>query len=150
MLNFTVGPVMCSDEVRAVGGEQVPYFRTAEFSASVNLVVSASDDENSYAGTSLSIASAKGSPHPNKDALVKSASSAAIVFFFMLSLSVHHKQYFSCLVLCCQTQARAGTAFLCVPAHIKFVVWKRYCQLTDALSPLNVISPRLSDISENI
>lgn len=33
MLNFTVGPVMCSDEVRAVGGEQVPYFRTTEFSA---------------------------------------------------------------------------------------------------------------------
>ena len=33
MLNFTVGPVMCSDEVRLVGGEQVPYFRTEEFSA---------------------------------------------------------------------------------------------------------------------
>ena len=33
MLNFTVGPVMCSDDVRAIGGEQVPYFRTAEFSA---------------------------------------------------------------------------------------------------------------------
>ena len=32
MLNFTVGPVMCSDEVRNVGGEQVPYFRTPEFS----------------------------------------------------------------------------------------------------------------------
>ena len=32
MLNFTVGPVMCSNEVRAVGGEQVPYFRTPEFS----------------------------------------------------------------------------------------------------------------------
>lgn len=32
MLNFTVGPVMCSDEVRAIGGEQVPYFRTPEFS----------------------------------------------------------------------------------------------------------------------
>ncbi len=32
MLNFTVGPVMCSNEVRAVGGEQVPYFRTREFS----------------------------------------------------------------------------------------------------------------------
>lgn len=28
MLNFTVGPVMCRDAVRAVGGEQVPYFRT--------------------------------------------------------------------------------------------------------------------------
>ena len=33
MLNFTVCPGMCSDEVRAVGGEQVPYFRTPEFSA---------------------------------------------------------------------------------------------------------------------
>ena len=33
MLNFTVGPVMCSDEVRKVGGEQVPYFRTPEFSS---------------------------------------------------------------------------------------------------------------------
>lgn len=33
MLNFTVGPVMSSDEVRAIGGEQVPYFRTPEFSA---------------------------------------------------------------------------------------------------------------------
>lgn len=32
MLNFTVGPVMSSDEVCAVGGEQVPYFRTQEFS----------------------------------------------------------------------------------------------------------------------
>ncbi len=33
MLNFTIGPVMCSDEICAIGGEQVPYFRTAEFSA---------------------------------------------------------------------------------------------------------------------
>ena len=33
MLNFTVGPVTCSDDVCAVGGEQVPYFRTQEFSA---------------------------------------------------------------------------------------------------------------------
>lgn len=32
MLNFTVGPVMCSDDVRAIGGEQIPYFRTPEFS----------------------------------------------------------------------------------------------------------------------
>lgn len=32
VLNFTVGPVMCSDEVLEVGGEQVPYFRTPEFS----------------------------------------------------------------------------------------------------------------------
>lgn len=33
MLNFTVGPVMSSEEVRSIGKEQVPYFRTAEFSA---------------------------------------------------------------------------------------------------------------------
>lgn len=32
MLNFTVGPVMASDAVRSVGAEQVPYFRTSEFS----------------------------------------------------------------------------------------------------------------------
>lgn len=32
MLNFTVGPVMSSDAVRAIGADQVPYFRTEEFS----------------------------------------------------------------------------------------------------------------------
>jgi aspartate aminotransferase-like enzyme len=33
MLNFTVGPVMSSEKVLSIGAEQVPYFRTAEFSA---------------------------------------------------------------------------------------------------------------------
>lgn len=32
MINFTVGPVQSSDEVRAIGAKQIPYFRTAEFS----------------------------------------------------------------------------------------------------------------------
>lgn len=32
MLNFTVGPVMSSDSVREIGSQQVPYFRTKEFS----------------------------------------------------------------------------------------------------------------------
>lgn len=32
MLNFTVGPVMSSETVREIGAEQVPYFRTPEFS----------------------------------------------------------------------------------------------------------------------
>lgn len=32
MINFTVGPVQSSDAVRAIGAQQVPYFRTAEFS----------------------------------------------------------------------------------------------------------------------
>ncbi len=35
MINFTVGPVQASDTVCAIGGEQVPYFRTAEFSAAM-------------------------------------------------------------------------------------------------------------------
>ena len=32
MLNFTIGPVMTWDELLNIGGEQVPYFRTTEFS----------------------------------------------------------------------------------------------------------------------
>lgn len=32
MLNFTIGPTMSSALVRKVGGEQIPYFRTTEFS----------------------------------------------------------------------------------------------------------------------
>lgn len=32
MLNFTVGPVMASDRICAIGAEQIPYFRTDEFS----------------------------------------------------------------------------------------------------------------------
>lgn len=33
MINFTVGPVQSSDIVRAIGAEQIPYFRTPEFSS---------------------------------------------------------------------------------------------------------------------
>lgn len=33
MINFTVGPVLSSETVCALGAEQVPYFRTTEFSA---------------------------------------------------------------------------------------------------------------------
>ena len=32
MINFTVGPVQSVEEIRNIGSEQVPYFRTAEFS----------------------------------------------------------------------------------------------------------------------
>lgn len=32
MLNFTVGPVLMQDEIRGLGKEQIPYFRTSEFS----------------------------------------------------------------------------------------------------------------------
>ena len=32
MLNFTVGPVMSEQEILDIGAEQVPYFRTPEFS----------------------------------------------------------------------------------------------------------------------
>ena len=33
MINFTVGPVQSNEAVRAIGGENVPYFRTSEFSS---------------------------------------------------------------------------------------------------------------------
>ena len=33
MINFTIGPVMTSEAVCGIGAEQIPYFRTAEFSA---------------------------------------------------------------------------------------------------------------------
>ena len=33
MINFTVGPVQSGENVRAIGKEQVPYFRTPEFSS---------------------------------------------------------------------------------------------------------------------
>ena len=33
MLNFTVGPVMSEEGIRAIASEQIPYFRTPEFSA---------------------------------------------------------------------------------------------------------------------
>ena len=32
MINFTVGPVQSNEEIREIGAEQVPYFRTPEFS----------------------------------------------------------------------------------------------------------------------
>lgn len=35
MINFTVGPVQSEESVRAIGAEQVPYFRTAEFSSTM-------------------------------------------------------------------------------------------------------------------
>ena len=33
MLNFAVGPVMMAPEIREIGAEEIPYFRTPEFSA---------------------------------------------------------------------------------------------------------------------
>ena len=32
MLNFTVGPVMMAEEIKKIGGDDIPYFRTEEFS----------------------------------------------------------------------------------------------------------------------
>ena len=32
LLNFTIGPVMTWDEILSVSANQVPYFRTPEFS----------------------------------------------------------------------------------------------------------------------
>lgn len=32
MINFTVGPVQMNDEIREIGSQEIPYFRTDEFS----------------------------------------------------------------------------------------------------------------------
>ena len=32
MINFTVGPVQMDEETRMLGKNQIPYFRTSEFS----------------------------------------------------------------------------------------------------------------------
>lgn len=32
MINFAIGPVQMEEEIRRIGGEEIPYFRTAEFS----------------------------------------------------------------------------------------------------------------------
>lgn len=36
MINFTVGPVQSEEEILKIGGQQVPYFRTSEFSEVMN------------------------------------------------------------------------------------------------------------------
>lgn len=36
MLNFTIGPVQSNEKILAIGGEQIPYFRTKDFSNTVN------------------------------------------------------------------------------------------------------------------
>ena len=33
MINFAVGPVMMDEEIRSLGAQEIPYFRTPEFSA---------------------------------------------------------------------------------------------------------------------
>lgn len=45
MLNFTVGPVMTFDSVREIGYQQVPYFRTSEFS---DIMLETEDIESDY------------------------------------------------------------------------------------------------------
>ena len=32
MINFTIGPVQMESETRCIGNNQIPYFRTKEFS----------------------------------------------------------------------------------------------------------------------
>ena len=32
MINFAVGPVQMEEDIRALGAEEIPYFRTPEFS----------------------------------------------------------------------------------------------------------------------
>lgn len=69
MLNFTVGPVQSSQTVLAIGAEQVPYFRTAEFSKVV-LESEAMMKKFAYAGEDARVVFLTGSGSASMEAAV--------------------------------------------------------------------------------
>jgi aspartate aminotransferase-like enzyme len=97
MINFTVGPVQSSDKVCAVGAEQVPYFRTPEFSkimleneALVKKFAKASDDSRvvfiTGSGTASMEASVINTLTPNDRAIVVNGGSFGARFEEILTI----------------------------------------------------------------
>lgn len=102
MINFTVGPVQSSDAVRAIGAEQVPYFRTSEFSdvmfeneRLIKKFAKASDDSKVVFLTSSGSGSMEtaimNTLTPNDKALVVNGGSFGHRFVELLEL--HHVPY---------------------------------------------------------
>lgn len=102
MINFTVGPVQSSDAVRAIGAEQVPYFRTSEFSdlmfENENLVkkfAKASDDSKvvflTASGSGAMETAIMNTLSPQDKALVVNGGSFGHRFVELLEL--HHIPY---------------------------------------------------------
>lgn len=102
MINFTVGPVQSSEAVRAIGAEQVPYFRTSEFSdvmfeneRLIKKFAKASDDSKvvflTSSGSGAMETAIMNSLTPNDKALVVNGGSFGHRFVELLEL--HHVPY---------------------------------------------------------
>ena len=102
MFNFTVGPVQSSDAVRAIGAEQVPYFRTSEFSdvmfeneKLIKKFAKASDDSKvvflTSSGSGAMETAIMNTLTPNDKALVVNGGSFGHRFVELLEL--HHVPY---------------------------------------------------------
>ena len=102
MINFTVGPVQSSDAVRAIGAEQVPYFRTSEFSdvmfeneRLIKKFAKASDDSKvvflTSSGSGAMETAIMNTLTPNDKALVVNGGSFGHRFVELLEL--HHVAY---------------------------------------------------------
>ena len=102
MINFTVGPVQSSDAVRAIGAEQVPYFRTSEFSdvmfeneRLIKKFAKASDDSKvvflTSSGSGAMEAAIMNTLTPTDKALVVNGGSFGHRFVELLEL--HHVPY---------------------------------------------------------
>lgn len=102
MINFTVGPVQSSDAVRAIGAEQVPYFRTSEFSdvmfeneKLIKKFAKASDDSKvvflTSSGSGAMETAVMNTLTPNDKALVVNGGSFGHRFVELLEL--HHITY---------------------------------------------------------
>lgn len=102
MINFTVGPVQSSDAVRAIGAEQVPYFRTSEFSdvmfeneRLIKKFAKASDDSKvvflTSSGSGAMETAIMNTLTPNDKALVLNGGSFGHRFVELLEL--HHVAY---------------------------------------------------------
>lgn len=102
MINFTVGPVLSSEAVRAIGAEQVPYFRTSEFSdvmfeneRLIKKFAKASDDSKvvflTSSGSGAMETAIMNSLTPNDKALVVNGGSFGHRFVELLEL--HHVPY---------------------------------------------------------
>ena len=102
MINFTVGPVQSNDAVRAIGAEQVPYFRTSEFSdvmfeneRLIKKFAKASDDSKvvflTSSGSGAMETAIMNTLTPNDKALVVNGGSFGHRFVELLEL--HHVPY---------------------------------------------------------
>ena len=102
MINFTVGPVQSSVAVRAIGAEQVPYFRTSEFSdvmyeneRLIKKFAKASDDSKvvflTSSGSGAMETAIMNTLTPNDKALVVNGGSFGHRFVELLEL--HHVPY---------------------------------------------------------